>query len=74
MEHTIDGFTYICDTKKMPELNSFVIKGQVKKVYFYTDNKVNTEEWFKDNEFSRVFKVDKYTRQIIYTDNEKLKL
>lgn len=74
MKHTIDNFTYICDTENPPKLNSFVIQGQVKRVYFYTNNKINTKEWFENNEFSRKFKIDNYTRQIIFTNDKRIKL
>jgi len=70
--HNIDGFTYICKEHKQPDLNTFVIQGQVKRVYFYTDNKIETEQWFKSSHFSRKFKIDKWTREIILTDDDRL--
>jgi hypothetical protein len=70
--HIIDGFTYICKENKQPDLNTFVIQGQVKRIYFYTDDKIKTEDWFKSNNFSRKYKIDKWTREIILTDDGRL--
>ena len=69
-----DGYYYFTSLHAVPKINSFVIQGQVNRVYFYTDDRIDTEEWFKDNYFSRKYKKDRYTRPITKTTDMRLGL
>lgn len=69
----INGYHYFCLDKVKPKLNSFVIQGKVKTVYFYTNqDTLPPEEWIMNCPYYRKYKKDDYTREIIFTDDPKL--
>jgi len=70
----LGGYLYFTEMNRQPQLDSFIIQGKVKSVYFYTFNEESTELWMSYNPFPRKRKVDKYSRPIRLSNNPELGL
>jgi hypothetical protein len=68
----INGYHYFTQIDKTPKLNSYVIQVKIKSVHFYTLNKSPTESWTLVHPYFRKYKIDRFTREIIFTDDPKL--
>lgn len=64
---------FVEDTGEIPPKNSFVIIGKTKKVNFYTNkSEIKTEDWMRNNTFSRVYFSSKLTRKICITNDRRI--
>ena len=70
----LGGYLYFAEINRQPQLDSFIIQGKVKSVYYYTFNEDSTELWMSYNPFPRKRKTDRYSRPIRLSNNPKLGL
>lgn len=68
----IENFHYFAEIDKIPNLDSFIVQGKVKAVYYYTFDDSETDVWMSENPFSRKRKINSYSRPISLTDDPRL--